>query len=189
MIGFTGATGTGVTVTVGVTVSGSLVIGIDGAATSGFTAGAIGFTGGAGTAGFSGGLVGVSSFTAGTTGTAGIADTAGTAGATGTVGIAGASSAIIGAAIGCAGACFIGDGAAIGFGSTGIGSFWSGASPITGGNGEVVGAGGINTGFFFLIIAFTGGTVRRGRAALLADVVSGFPQQGQNLMTISQSSQ
>jgi hypothetical protein len=62
-----------------------------------------------------------------------------------------------------------------------------GAAGIDTGVGMLPGAG-VKAGFFFKM-GLTGIDGRRGRAEPFADAASGFPQQGQNLMTISHSSQ
>jgi hypothetical protein len=59
---------------------------------------------------------------------------------------------------------------------------------VVGETGAATGAAGV-AGFFFFKIGLTGGTGRRERVAPFAAAVSGFPQHGQNRITMSHSSQ
>ena len=81
-------------------------------------------------------------------------------------------------------------GLAVGADPAGEGVGIAGMLPdLTGSAGLFCADGNGAVGSFFLIIGLGGGVARRGWTAIFADVVSDFPQQGQNLMTISHSSQ
>lgn len=162
--------------------------GVGGAAGAGGFAGntgaaAPGLTGAGEDTGLSTGFV-TAGIGVGITGTAGI--TSGVA-----VGITAGFSGVMGLAVAGAGAIgFIGAGGMIGVVCNGEAFVMPPTVGTTGSflPGRLLPVVGVNPGLF-LIIGLTGSEDRRGRAELFADATSGFPQQGQNLMTMSHSSQ
>ena len=181
---------------------------------AGFTAGATGATGAAGFKAGAGGAAGAGGF-AGNTGAA-LPGLTGAGGATGlstgfvagaigavdvksgfVVGMVGAAGTTAGFA-GVMGLVVAGVGAIGLIGADGVNGVACvgedvGMPPTVGATGSfllgrLLPVVGVNPGLF-LIIGLTGNADRRGRAELFADATSGFPQQGQNLMTMSHSSQ